>query len=114
MTTEKGKSMENKLWALWIPGPDDVWAMPSKDAAEDVANRHNEALDAGGFADKWEVSPAAIAARVIEWPHSSEAHAEALASGEPEVLGDPETGIPHGVADALGLTPNAGSNGPSA
>ncbi len=39
--------MGTKLWALLIPGPDEVWAMPSKDAAEDAANRHNEAIEAG-------------------------------------------------------------------
>ena len=107
MTTEKGKGMENKLWAILIPGPDDVWAMSSKDAAEDAANRHNEAIEAGGFADKREMSPAAIAARVIEWPYDAESHAEALASEAPETLSSNELGIPDGVADAMALTPNA-------
>lgn len=98
--------MKNKLWALLVPGPDDVWAMPSKEAAEDAANRHNEAIEAGGFADKWEMSPAAIAARVIEWPYDAESHAEAMASQEPETLSSNELGIPDGVTAAMDLTPN--------
>lgn len=101
LTMERCESMENKLWALFIPGPDDVWAMPSKEAAEDAANRHNEAIEAGGFADKWEMSPAAIAARVIEWPWDAAWHAEILANGQQETLSDNGLGIPDGVVDAL-------------
>jgi hypothetical protein len=98
--------MGTKLWALLIPGPDEVWAMPSKDAAEDAANRHNEAIEAGGFADKWEMSPEAIAARVIEWPYDAESHADALATMIPETLSSNDLGIPDGVVDAMGMTPN--------
>ena len=78
--------MKTKLWALLIPGPDDVWAMTSLAAAEDAMAKHNELV----ARDDWPLPElrAQCQARVIEWPHSAEMHAEALANDEPETLGD--------------------------
>jgi hypothetical protein len=80
--------METKLWALLIPGPDDVWAMTSLAAAEEAKVKHNELVDRAD----WPLPElrAQCQASVIEWPHSAEMHAEALANDEPETLGDDE------------------------
>jgi hypothetical protein len=98
---------ETKLWAMLIPGPDEVWAMPSKEAAEAAANRHNKAIEAPGLAATWgDIPLSALQATVIEWPYDAESHAEALVSGEAEVLSSNELGIPDSAAAALGLPLN--------
>ena len=71
--------MEQKLWAMLIPGPDDVWAMPSKEAADEYAEKYNKAIETGLLADRFCVPKESVKARVIEWPYSKEEHAEAMA-----------------------------------
>lgn len=80
--------METKLWALLIPGPDDLWAMPSKAVADDAAEVHNKAIENYGMAERFGMPGEALCAQVIEWPHSAAEHAEALASGESDVFVD--------------------------
>lgn len=90
--------METKLWALLIPGPDEVWAMVSKENAEADAELHNAVLVKNNLPEQWGVPPEAVQAQVIEWPYSAEEHAEALMSGEPDVLdgdGDPRPETPN-------------------
>ena len=82
-TTKKGQHMKTKLWAMLIPGPDDVWAMPSKESAEETAEKHNKAIKDSGFAEEIGMPFDAIAARVIEWPYGADEHAEAMADDEP-------------------------------
>jgi hypothetical protein len=64
------------LWAVLIPGPDDVIAMPSKEAAVSAAYDHNLVVDA----DTWPIPDRRDAYRavVIEWPHDAESHALAV------------------------------------
>lgn len=57
-----------ELWALHIEGPDDIFAMPSKEAAEAHAVILNERL------------PDHCRAVAKPWPHSAEAHAEDMRS----------------------------------
>ena len=33
--------MNEELWAIYVPGPDEYHAMPSRDAAELAAHQHN-------------------------------------------------------------------------
>ena len=90
--------METKLWALLIPGPDEVWAMASKEKADADAERHNAVLAKNNLPEQWGVPPEAVQAQVIEWPYSAEDHAEALMDGEPDVLdgdGDPRPETPN-------------------
>ena len=94
--------MEQKLWAMLIPGPDDVWAMPSKQAAEEYAEKHNKAIESSLLAERFCVPKESVQARVIEWPYSAKDHAEAMEIGEPGIFEGYDT-EPH----------NAGSNGPS-
>lgn len=66
------------LWAMHIPGPDDVWACASKEAAEKRATEHNDAIQKLGLAAQFGMQEESVLARVIEWPHSAESHAESL------------------------------------
>ena len=50
--------METKLWALLIPGPDEVWAMVSKENAEADAELHNAVLVKNNLPEQWGVPPA--------------------------------------------------------
>lgn len=70
--------MKTKLWALLIPGPDDVWAMPSKEAAENAAKKHNTAVDSDNWPLKDTVPRSMCYATVIEWPYDAAEHAESL------------------------------------
>ncbi len=69
------------LWCLHIPGPDDVFAAPDRERAERWVAEHNAWLDRmfweGGieFGGNW---PERHDAVCIEWPWSSERHAEDL------------------------------------
>lgn len=93
---------ETKLWAILIPGPDDVWAMPSEAAAFGAILKHNACVDSASWPQ--DIPKSACYASVIEWPYDAESHTEALAENEPVTLSSNELGIPDGVADAIGLT----------
>lgn len=83
--------METKLWAMLIPGPDDLWAMPSKEAAEEYAATHNKAIETGLLAERFCLPKESVQARVIEWPYSAEDHAMRIESGVPDVFDGDET-----------------------
>lgn len=95
---------ETRLWAILIPGQDDVWAMPDEAAAFEAIAKHNTAVDSVSW--PLDIPKSACYASVIEWPYDAESHAAALANDEPETLSSNGLGIPDGVADAMGLTPN--------
>lgn len=84
-------NIENKLWALLIPGPDDVWAMPTKEAADEAAEKHNKAIETALLAERFCVPKESVQARVIEWPYSADEHAKAMEDGEPEVFDSYDT-----------------------
>ena len=72
----------SNLWAIHIPGPDDIYAAPSQDAAKHMAEKHNAAMR-GYFErhpekahDNWPTAESTLAL-VIEWPFE-DGHAEAL------------------------------------
>lgn len=76
------KIIETKLWAILIPGPDDVFACGSEADARAAAEKHNKAVGAMRLAERFGLTKEQVSARVIEWPYSTESHAESLASGE--------------------------------
>ena len=94
--------METKLWAMLIPGPDDVWAMPSKEAAEETAEKHNKAIRDSGFAEEIGMPFDAIAARVIVWPYGAAEHAEAMADDEPATFDSYDTETHNALAQGRG------------
>lgn len=85
-SSQETRSDDGKLWAMHVPGPDDVYACESKAAAEQRAREHNDAIRKVELARQFGMEPATIEARVIEWPHSAESHAVALLDGIAETL----------------------------
>jgi hypothetical protein len=81
-----------KLWAIHIPGPDDVWAMPSEDAARKAADEHNAAVRDRGMAARFQIDEDQLLAKVIEWPHTAESHAESMIDSGADVLEAPSAG----------------------
>lgn len=74
----------NKLWCIYIPGPDEHYAAPSEEAAQRMAERHNAAM-ADYFAknpDPEGLYPSikSVQAKVVEWPFEPNDHAEDIAS----------------------------------
>jgi hypothetical protein len=78
--------MSERLWCFHVPGPDDLWAQPSKEAAEAGAAAHNEFVRKSKASERFGVPEESMLARVIEWPWSAESHADALL--------DPECAVP--------------------
>lgn len=66
------------LWCMHVIGPDDVYAMASKEDAEKAC------ADLNAFLDTLEITPATpyVRAEVALWPHSAASHAEDLARGD--------------------------------
>ena len=75
------------LWCIHIPGPDDVYAEPSHDAAVASARVHNGWL-AGTLAleprTEHHVSLESLRAFVTPWPWDAVSHAAALARRKDE------------------------------
>lgn len=74
---------QTRRWAIHIPGPDDIYAAPSQDAARHMAEKHNEAMRAWFERNPekkenncWPTVESTMAS-VIEWPFE-DGHAEAL------------------------------------
>lgn len=70
------------LWCIRIPGPDDVWAMRSKEAAEAAAEKHNAAITkwyAQQTDMKYLPTLENMKAVVEPWPWSEKCHKESLA-----------------------------------
>ena len=90
-----------KLWCIHIPGPDDLYAAPSHDVADHMAACHNKTMQE--FFDRnpeklilWGVIFNEIKARVIEWTHGADEHAEDLANFDPDEWGLNEGPSPSG------------------
>lgn len=93
---------DGKLWCIHIPGPDDLFAYASEADARAAAAEHDKAVEEMGLAERFGLTKEQVSARVIEWPHSAESHAESLANGEPDVLDTTNgMGIPDSLFDAL-------------
>ena len=89
---------DSTLWAILIPGPDDLFAMASESDAQKAAEEHNAAVKANGLAERFKIPEDHLFAKVVPWPHSAESHAESLASGESQVM-DTTNGM--GIPDSL-------------
>lgn len=69
-------------YCIFIPGPDDIYAMPSKEMAEKCAELHNKSMDQWLQENKakgmgW-VTEEMVFARVKKYPGTRAEHAEAL------------------------------------
>jgi hypothetical protein len=69
LTGVTAMSRSHKLYAVHILGPDDIFAAPSKEAAERAAKSVNDWFSTNRWPD------VEVKAVVIEWPFSEELHA---------------------------------------
>jgi hypothetical protein len=93
----RDRGQEITLWAVHIPGPDDMAAAPSKEAAEYVAKHHNETVvpalqkfrDSRPEAEHAYFPPIeSCMAYASPWPWDADEHAESVAEDWPEFLAD--------------------------
>lgn len=72
------------LWCIHIPGPDDVYAAPSKEAAYHMAHKHNTAMATyyASGALNLEFAPPleSVQAAVVKWPHDKSSHYDELSA----------------------------------
>lgn len=73
------------LWALHVPGPDDLLAAPSREEAVRVAAIFNPTMESFQAKTWSRYSPPAGAslAHVVPWPGTADEHAAALADWNP-------------------------------
>jgi hypothetical protein len=79
-----------QLWAIHLPGPDDLYAAPSNTEAVRVAAAFNQKMRPAYEAScKGEGFPPVEAslAHVVPWPFGADEHTEALKDWEPEDFG---------------------------
>lgn len=78
------------LWCVHVQGPDDLYAAPSKEAAERAAVEYQHKWDVQGVTDP------KVTFAVVKWPHSAEAHAKDLKLWDKwfDVVPDQTTGDP--------------------
>lgn len=73
----------NRLWAIHIPGPDEIHAAPSESVARHMAEKHNAAMTAyfERHPDPDCLGPSKLScmAVVVQYPWAAADHAEALA-----------------------------------
>lgn len=72
------------LYALFVPGPDEYHAAPSKDLADYMAAQHNAAMAEffeknPDYLKRWDTTPEQLQAVVREWPFDADEHTEQLA-----------------------------------
>lgn len=69
-------------WCIHIPGPDEVHAAPSKEAADHMAAKHNAAMATfySSGAPNLEFAPSIenVQAVAIKWPYDQQSHADEL------------------------------------
>lgn len=70
------------LWAIYVPGPDEYYAMPSERVAREMAVRHNTAMagsvGVAGMMESLGLSVEQVSAFAVVWPYSAEDHADDL------------------------------------
>jgi hypothetical protein len=70
--------MNEKLWAIYVPGPDGYHAMPSRDAAELAARQHNNSGCIEHIAERLGMERDVLLVSVCEWPFDADDHAAEL------------------------------------
>ena len=85
------------LWALHIPGSEELYAQPSEAAANAAAQRHNDAIRS----QVGEHFHPDAHAKAIVWPLDPASHAESLATGEAAIMSGNHLGVPDRLASAV-------------
>ena len=65
--------MKKELWCVHIIGPDDLYAAPSKEEAEERVAAQNDWIN-----NDPKLRESGIQAEVLIWPYTSESHADSL------------------------------------
>jgi len=65
--------MKKELWCVHIIGPDDLYAAPSKEEAEERVAAQNDWIN-----NDPKLRESGIQAEVLIWPYTSESHTESL------------------------------------
>lgn len=86
-----------KLYALYVPGPDEIWPITDFESAMKAMADHNKAITDGELSVRTGIPFEQLASHVIIWPYSAKAHAEALRNGEWDYY------TPESVAEYLDL-----------
>lgn len=95
--TQPIKPAIDALWALHIPGPEELYAQPSEAEANAAAQRHNDAIRS----QVGEHFHPDAHARAIIWPLDPASHAESLATGEAAIMSGNHLGVPDRLASAV-------------
>lgn len=67
--------MTSKLWAIYIPGPDEYYAAPDEKSAIEMMEKHNAAITKYIAEKKADWADLPTKCEVAEWPGSKEDHA---------------------------------------
>lgn len=78
MQTTGRAAMTTTLWAIHIPGPDDLHAAPSKEAAEHMVAMHNKAMQEHLAKTQRTQYLDMVTAHVTPWLGDAASHAAAL------------------------------------
>ena len=82
--TAHGITAQADLWCIHIPGPDEVHAAPSKEAADHMAAKHNAVMATyyASGALNLEFAPTLenVQAAVIKWPYDKSSHYDELSA----------------------------------
>ena len=95
--TQLIKPAIDALWALYIPGPEKLYAQPSEAAANAAAQRHNDAIRS----QVGEHFHPDAHAKAIIWPLDPASHAESLTTGEAAIMSGNHLGVPDSLASAV-------------
>ena len=85
------------LWALYIPGSEELYAQHSEAAANAAAQRHNDAIRS----QVGEHFHPDAHAKAIIWPLDPASHAESLATGEAYIMSSNHLSVPDSLAGAV-------------
>ena len=74
---------QDELLAIFVPGPNEYYAMPDMETATDMVARHNAALEnepkMRDMITRLGLDPEQMKYLVCKWPYSDAEHAEDLA-----------------------------------
>lgn len=70
------------LYALYVPGPDEIWPITDFESALQAMADHNRAITETDLSARTGIPFEQLASHVIAWPYSNKAHAQALSNGE--------------------------------
>lgn len=77
------------LYALYVPGPNELWPMENKDAAFEAMREHNAIIEKSGLPQRVGMTLEQVASHVVEWLYSVRLHRQLMRDGESFDVFDP-------------------------